>query len=408
MSLLQIRRMTMQKKTIADVDLTNKRVFMRVDFNVPMENGRVTDDTRIRAALPTIRYATERNAKVILASHFGRPKGKPAPQLSLQPVAHYLSECLGRSVPFAPDCIGKTVELMVEQTPQGEAILLENVRFHAGEEANDPEFARKLARLGEVYVNDAFGAAHRAHASTEGITRFLSPCVAGFLMAAEIEALGKLLQNPDSPFVAILGGAKISGKIDVIKNLLPRVDVLLIGGGMAYTFLRARDLPVGNSLVEEDRLAQAHEVLNWVDSAANRRGTRLILPVDHLVAADLQASHAQEVAGILEGQMGVDIGSRTVQRFTEVIHTARTIFWNGPMGVFENPAFAAGTRKIAEAVAAATDQGAFSVVGGGDSVAALNQTGLEAHISHISTGGGASLEFMAGKILPGVHALDDK
>ncbi len=394
-----------QKQTIEDIDVTGKRVFCRVDFNVPVDsNGTITDDTRIQAALPTIRYLVDKGAKVILASHLGRPKGAPDPAYSLCPVATHLSELLGQQVIMAPDCIGPNIEILAKQLGNGSVMLLENVRFHAGETKNDPEFARKLAALGEIYVNDAFGTAHRAHASTEGVARLLAPAVAGFLMEKELQYLGSALAAPERPFVAIIGGAKVSDKITVIENLLEKVDSILIGGGMAYTFLKAQGLEIGQSLVEEDRLSLAKELL---DKAA-AKNVEFLLPTDHLVAEKFAADSPYTVATsdqFPDKGMGLDIGPATIELYAGKVKAAKTVVWNGPMGVFEFDAFARGTFAVAEALAAAD---CLSIIGGGDSVAAVNKSNLQDKMTHISTGGGASLEFLEGKALPGVVALTDK
>ena len=388
-------------RTIRDLSLAGKRVFIRVDFNVPLEDGRISDDTRIRASLPTIKHALGQSATVILASHFGRPKGKPKPEFSLKPVAEHLSQLIDRPVAFAPDCVGEPATTTIAQN-RGGVILLENLRFHKEEEANDPGFAKALASLCDAYVNDAFGAAHRAHASTEGIVRFVKEAAAGLLMAAEVEYLSKALKSPERPFVAIMGGAKVSDKLEVIENLLSRVDSLLIGGAMAYTFLKAQGLPTGKSLVEDDRLENARDLLE----RAKAKGVNLELPSDHVVAPKMEPGVPAQVLAAgdpaIGDQMGLDIGPETVARFVKIIAGARTVVWNGPMGVFEIDEFAAGTLGIAQAVAAVKG---ITIIGGGDSVAAVTRTGLADRITHISTGGGASLEFLAGRTLPGVAAL---
>jgi phosphoglycerate kinase len=383
--------------SIRDLDLHNKRVFMRVDFNVPLADGgkQISSDKRIRASLPSIQYALDHGAALILASHLGRPKGKPNPEMSLAPVATRLSDLLNKPVAMAPDCIGPAVEAMLPKP--GEVLLLENLRFHPEEEKNDPEFSRKLAALCDVYVNDAFGSAHRAHASTVGMIAYVKQAAAGFLMERELEYLTKVTKNPARPCVAILGGAKVSDKIDVIRNLMKIVDRVLIGGAMAYTFLRARGESTGKSLVEEDKIELARELMA-------EAGGKLELPVDHVVAAELKAGVAtQVVAAIPDGMMGLDIGPRTIEVYSNTIAGAKTIIWNGPMGVFEVPPFDAGTVALARSVAAS---GAVSVVGGGDSEKAVKSAGVADRISHISTGGGAALEFLAGIELPGVAALE--
>ncbi len=391
----------MDKKTIRDVDVKGKRVLVRVDFNVPQnEAGQVTDDTRIRAALPTIEYLKQQGAIVILASHLGRPKGKFVESMRMAPVAARLSELLGQPVRTVPDVIGPEVEAAVKELKPGQVLLLENLRFYKEEEANDPEFARKLAALADLYVNDAFGTAHRAHASTEGVAHYL-PAVAGFLMAKEIDFLSKALENPARPFVAILGGAKVSDKIGVIKNLLPKVDKLLIGGGMANTFLLAMGYQVGDSLVEADKTDVARDLMGL-------GGQKLLLPVDVVIADAFSAEAERQVAPIDAVPAGwriMDIGPETVKRYTQALQGARTVVWNGPMGVFEFAPFAAGTIAVAHAVADLPQ--ATTIVGGGDSVAAIEAAGVTEKISHISTGGGASLEFLEGRELPGVAALQN-
>lgn len=397
----------MNKKSVKDIVLTGKRVLVRVDFNVPVKDGSVADDTRIRGALPTIRYILEQGGRAILVSHLGRPKDAPDPAFSLRPVAGRLGELLGKDAAFAEDCVGETAESAVSSLKNGEVALLENVRFHPGEKKNDPEFAKALASLADVYVNDAFGTAHRAHASTAGITEFISQCVAGLLMEKELAVLSKVLTDPDRPFVAILGGAKVSDKLPVIKSLIEKkVDKLLIGGAMAYTFFKAMGYTVGKSLVEDDMLETALEVKAQAESA----GVGLLLPTDHQVVDSYDPLNSRRIIPIdftNAGLVGLDIGTETAALYAAALKGARTIIWNGPMGMFEEKPFDEGTIAIAKAVAEATDEGAFSVVGGGDSVAAINEAGLADRISHISTGGGATLEFLAGDQLPGVAALDD-
>src|SRR6202167_5987482 len=404
----------MAKLSIQDIELTNKRLFIRVDFNVPLtEDGTtITDDTRIVATLPTIEYALRHNAKVILASHLGRPKGKPDPRYSLKPVVKRLRELLdkklveGGNVAFSPDCVGEVAEEMARQLESGQVLLLENLRFHAEEEANDPEFSKALAALADIYVNDAFGSAHRAHASTEGITHYLKPAVAGLLMEKEITYLGKALEAPEKPFVAIIGGSKISGKIDVIGNLLDKVDTLVIVGGMAYTFQRALGITTGKSLVEEDKIDMARAALD----KAKAKGVQLLLPVDNVLAdsfsPDAKTQPWDTSINFPADWQGLDIGPKSVATLEAIVAKAKTIVWNGRAGVFEFPKFAVGTNAIAKAVAA--NKGAISIIGGGDSVSAINQAGVADQITHISTGGGASLEFLEGKKLPGVEALTDK
>ena len=397
----------MKKLSIRDCDVKGKRVLVRVDFNVPLDNDlSITDDTRIQESLPTIKDVLDRGGRLILMSHLGRPRHRE-PGLSLAPVAQRLAELINNPLRFADDCVGPDVKQKVAGLRDGEALLLENLRFHPEEEANDPAFAKELASIADIYVNDAFGTAHRAHASTAGVAEFIPVRAAGFLMEKELRALGDALNNPARPFLAVLGGAKVSGKIDLIKALLDRVDVLLVGGGMMYTFIRASGLEVGRSIVDEKNLPMCKELL----SRTRPGRSRLLLPVDTIVAQEIDdAAPTREVsiADIPEDWCGVDIGPKTVDLFKAQIATARTIFWNGPMGIFEKPSFAEGTRAIARAIADATGRGASTIVGGGDSVAAINQMGLADRIDHVSTGGGASLEFLAGDPLPGVACLQDR
>jgi len=390
-------------RSIKDLELSDRKAFIRVDFNVPIKNGRITEDTRIRASLPTIQYALDKGATVILASHLGRPKGKPNPEYSLRPVAARVAELLGRPVEFAEDCVGEpATQAIIKAAAGGRVVLLENLRFHAGEEKNDSAFAKQLAALADVYINDAFGSAHRAHASTEGIVHHVKQSAAGLLMAKEVEYLGGVLERPERPFVAILGGAKVWDKLEVIENLIPRVDALLIGGAMAYTFFRSRGVPVGKSLVEEDLLDAARDV----ERRAAAKGLRFELPVDHVVAPKLEAGAPSEELAVgdpaIGDRMGLDIGPRTVQSYRDVILGAQTVIWNGPMGVFEIDQFASGTIEVAKAVASIKGT---TVIGGGDSIAAVGKAGVTDRITHISTGGGASLEFLGGRTLPGVEAL---
>lgn len=397
----------MNKKTIDQVSLASKRVLVRVDFNVPFdENKNVSDDKRIVESLPTIKKIIADGGKAILMSHLGRPKGQPNPKYSLQPVAKRLSELLGQEVKMAPDCIGAEVKAMAEALQPGEVLLLENLRFHAEEEKNDPEFAKQLAELGEIYVNDAFGSAHRAHASTEGVTKFLAVAVAGYLMKKELDYLGNAIANPKRPYCAILGGAKISGKIDVINQLLDNVDTMIIGGGMAYTFYKAQGLEIGASLLEAEKIELAKELLERFGKSK----AKVLLPVDVVVAPEFNNDSPSAVVTIDKipaDKMGLDIGPETVKLFTDAIKASKTVVWNGPMGVFEFDNFAHGTNAVAQALVDATAEGAVTIIGGGDSAAAIAKAGLEKKVSHVSTGGGASLEFLEGKVLPGVEALNE-
>jgi phosphoglycerate kinase len=398
----------MTKLTINDLDLRGKRVFIRVDFNVPLKDGVVTDDTRIRETIPTLRLAIQKGARLVLASHLGRPKGGPDPKYSLRPATKKLEELLGKPVAFALDCVGPGAEGQSKALRDGEVLVLENVRFHPEEEKNDEAFSKQLAALCDgLFVCDAFGSAHRAHASVVGITRFVQQSAAGLLMEKELAFLGKAMTNPVRPFVAILGGAKVSDKIEVVENLMKIADTMLIGGGMAYTFLKADGQPIGKSLVEDDKLDLARRLRQ----EAQAKKFALLLPVDHVVGAEFKTNTATQTVSVSatpDGWMGLDIGPKTIDAYRQKIAAAKTIVWNGPMGVFEMPAFAKGTLEIAKAVAAAADAGATSIVGGGDSVAAVHQSGLADKISHISTGGGASLEFLGGRKLPGVEALTNK
>jgi phosphoglycerate kinase len=396
----------MPKLSIRDLDLHGKRAFIRVDFNVPIKNGVIEDDTRIRATLPTIQYAIDKGATVILASHLGRPKGKVAAEFSLRPVAERLGQLLGRPVVFAEDCVGdKVTTAVAEARTAGAVVLLENLRFHPEEEKNDPKFAQALAATADVYVDDAFGASHRAHASVDGITHYVPRAAAGLLMEQELRYLGHGLESPERPFIAILGGAKVSDKIEVIENLLKKVDQLMIGGAMAYTFFKSRGIPIGKSLVEDDKLDAARHI----EADAKTRGMSIALPVDHVVTERIDAASPHQVLAIgdaaIGDRLGVDIGPATIEEYIAIIRKAKTVVWNGPMGIFEIDAFSRGTNAVANAVSRV--QGT-TIVGGGDSIAAVKKAGLADHITHISTGGGASLEFLGGRTLPGVAALADK
>ncbi|HXU48928.1 MAG TPA: phosphoglycerate kinase [Candidatus Binatia bacterium] len=394
----------MNKLSIRDLDLAGKRAFIRVDFNVPVDKGKVADDTRIRETLPTLKLAMERGGKLVLASHLGRPKGKVDPKYTLAPVAARLQEMLGKPVEFASDCIGADAEAKSKALPNGGVLLLENVRYYPQEEANDPEFSKKLAALCDgLFVCDAFGSAHRAHASVVGITQYVKQAAAGLLMEKELAYMGKAISNPERPFVAVLGGAKVSDKIEVVQNMMKLADAVLIGGAMAYTLLKSQGVATGKSLVENDKLDLAKSLI----AEAKAKKFKLLLPVDHVLAEspDSSATKTADISQTPDNMMGLDIGPKTVELFSKEIAAAKTIVWNGPMGMFEKPQFAQGTLGIAKAVAAATQAGATSIVGGGDSVAAVEQSGVAKQISHISTGGGASLEFLAGEKLPGVEAL---
>jgi phosphoglycerate kinase len=398
----------MNKLTIQDLDLRGKRVFIRVDFNVPLKDGVVTDDTRIRETLPTLRLAIQKGGRLVLASHLGRPKGGPEPKYSLLPAAKKLEQLIERPVRFASDCVGPIPESKSRSLAEGDILLLENVRFHPEEEKNDEAFSKQLAALCDgVFVLDAFGSAHRAHASVVGITKFVKQAAAGLLMEKELEYIGKAISDPARPFVAILGGAKVSDKIEVVENLMKIADAMLIGGGMAYTFLKAQGLPIGKSLVEEDKIELAKKIL----ADAKQKNFKFLLPSDNVIAPEFKADSPAtivDVAAMPADQMGLDIGPKTIAAYKAEIAKSETIVWNGPMGVFEMPAFAKGTLEIAKAVAAATTGGAISIIGGGDSVAAVHQSGVAKQISHISTGGGASLEYLGGRKLPGVEALTNK
>lgn len=397
----------MNKLSIDKVELKYKRVLVRVDFNVPLdEKLNVTNDIRIVESLPTIKKIIESDGKAILMSHLGRPKGERKPEFSLKPAAERLSKLIGKEVKLAPDCIGAETEKLVNEMKPGDVVLLENLRFHKQEEKNDPEFAKQLANLGDIYINDAFGSAHRAHASTEGVTKYIKTCAAGYLMQKELDYLGSALTNPKRPYCAILGGAKISGKIDVINNLLDKVDTLIVGGGMAFTFIKAQGKEIGKSLLEEEKLELAKELLQKVKSGK----LKFLLPVDVVVADEFKndsPSTVVDIDNIPSDKMGLDIGPKSIKLFSDELMKSKTIVWNGPMGVFEMSNFAKGTFAVAEALAKATEEGAITVIGGGDSAAAIADAGLEKKVSHVSTGGGASLEFLEGKVLPGVVALTD-
>ncbi len=396
------------KLFIEDLSVKGKRALVRVDFNVPIdENGTITNDKRIVASLPTIEYLSKNGAKVVLMSHLGRPKGQKKTEFSLRPVAENLKSRLDTSVSFVDDCIGDSVKTAVEAMKDGDVILLENLRFYPQEEKNDPEFAKALSSVGDIYINDAFGTAHRAHASTAGVTKYIDQCASGYLMKKELDYLGGALDNPQRPFVAILGGAKISGKIDVITALMDKVDALIIGGGMSYTFYKAQGLEIGKSLLEEDRISMAKEIL----ADAEKKNKKLLLPVDTVVAQEFKNDAESKVVprgGIPADMQGLDIGPKSIEAFSEELLKAKTIVWNGPMGVFEMDNFAKGTNAIARILAEATEKGAVTIIGGGDSASAVKKAGVADKVSHISTGGGASLEFLEGKQLPGITALTDK
>jgi len=403
-----IRRNHMAKLSVEDLEVKGKRVLMRVDFNVPLEGGKVANDKRIRAALPTIKYIVEKGGRLILMSHLGRPKGERKPEMSLKPCVPVLSELLDKNVAFVDDCIGEEVEAAVERLGDGDILLLENLRYHKEETQNDGAFAAKLAGLADVYVNDAFGTAHRAHASTEGVTRHIDQCAAGYLLMKEIAYIGDLIEDPKRPFVAILGGAKISDKINVISNLLPKVDKIIIGGGMAYTFFKAKGMEIGNSLLEEDKIDLAKELLE-------KGGAKIVLPIDCMISDSLDFDGRKvgelkqvDANAIPPGWLGLDIGSKSIDYFKGILKDAKTVVWNGPMGVFEIETTAKGTYAVADILADATANGASTVIGGGDSASAVVKAGVEDKVSHVSTGGGASLEFLEGKVLPGVAALTDK
>ncbi|MEX0684424.1 MAG: phosphoglycerate kinase [Balneolales bacterium] len=397
----------MTKLTLNDIDVNGKKTVMRVDFNVPIKEGKIGDDTRIQMALPSIRHVIENNGLLILLSHLGRPKGKPAPEFSLKPVADHLKTLLDTEVFFGTDCIGPEADEAIAKAKPGQVVLLENVRFHEGETKNDPAFSQELAKLGEVFVNDAFGSSHRAHSSVAGITDYLQPAAAGYLLEREINYLNGSIQDPARPFVAILGGAKVSDKIGVIENLITKVDSIIIGGGMTYTFYKAKGLPIGNSLLEEDKVSLAAELME----TAKRNNVEILLPLDSVVAREFDNNAESKVVaqdGIEDGWMGLDIGPKSSQLFGDEIRKAKTVIWNGPMGVFEMENFSKGTFAIAGAMSEATKNGAITIIGGGDSASAIKKAGLEKEVSHVSTGGGASLEFLEGKELPGIQVLTKK
>jgi len=397
----------MAKLTLKDVDLNGKTVLMRVDFNVPIKDGKIGDDNRIRQALESINYVTERGAKLILTSHLGRPGGEPDPEFSLKPVADHLRTLVDATVLFATDCIGEEAEIVISSAKHGEIVLLENVRFHPGEKKNDPDFSKQLAAHADLFVNDAFGSSHRAHSSVAGVTEFLQPSVSGFLLEKEIRYLEESVNKPNRPFTAILGGAKVSDKIGVIENLLGKVNSILIGGGMTYTFYKAKGLPIGNSLIEEDKVSLAKSLME----KAKEKGVNLLLPVDSVVAREFKNDAEHKLVGedgIEDGWMALDIGPETIGLYSDIILESKTILWNGPMGVFEMENFAQGTFKVAEALAESTAKGAITIIGGGDSASAIKKAGLQEKVSHVSTGGGASLEYLEGKELPGVAALTDR
>ncbi len=397
----------MAKLTLQDIDPSGKRVMMRCDFNVPLKDGVITDDNRIVQAMPSIKYVISKNGLLILTSHLGRPANEPDPTFSLKPVADYLSEHLDAKVHFASDCIGDEVDAIIENAEYGEVVLLENVRFHPGEKKNDPDFSKALSKHAEIFVNDAFGSSHRAHSSVAGVTEFVQPAVSGFLLEKEIKYLEESVNNPVRPFVAILGGAKVSDKIGVIDNLLSKVDTIIIGGGMTYTFYAAKGLPIGNSLLEEDKIELAKELLD----KARETGVEIMLPIDSVISKEFSNDAENRVVseyGIEDGWMALDIGPKSRGLFAGEVLNAKTVVWNGPMGVFEMPNYAQGTFAVAEALAEATSNGATTIIGGGDSAAAIKKAGLSEKVSHVSTGGGASLEYLEGKVLPGVAALTDK